>query len=124
MLSRINPCFRIFSRIFCFHQSGGKFINENCFCLFVLAQSSSKPSSGKTVMNSTTMDGISEAQTEVASIPPPSLLHHSSHSTHTSVSQEPIFEAEGVAEQHDQFNADDDDINVSFFFICLNLFSI
>lgn len=70
------------------------------------------------------MDGISEAQTEVASIPPPSLLHHSIHSTHTSVSQEPIFEAEGVAEQHDQFKADVDDINVSFFSFAWIFFSI
>ena len=52
------------------------------------------------------MDNISEAQTEVASIPPPSAIGN----TRTSISQEPVFEQDGV-EHHE---VEEDEMNVSF----------
>ncbi|XP_055300011.1 protein lap4-like isoform X6 [Sitodiplosis mosellana] len=67
-------------------------------------ESSSKPSSGKTtIINSTTMDNISEARTEVESIvPPPS---NTSTTVATSISQEPIFG--GATERHQSYGDDE-----------------
>lgn len=79
------------------------------FCFF---QSSSKPSSGKTIINSTTMDNISEPRTEVESIVAAPSHTVQTTTVITSVSQEPIFDGA----HHERLRSHDDnedDLNVS-----------
>lgn len=58
----------------------------------VSEESSSKPSSGKKIKNSTTMDNISEARTEVVSNPLSNGIAFNGTTTPKSVSQDPIFD--------------------------------
>lgn len=63
-------------------------------------------------MNSSTMDNISEAQTDASSIQPPSAHHVTQHLTRTaSISQEPIFETDNK-NGHNEHN--NDETNVRF----------
>lgn len=75
----------------------------------LLCKSSSKPSSAKTVIDSTTMENISEAQHDQSIISTSMSSQNIQHST--SVSQEPIFIAQNV--DTDPHNNDiDQDVSV------------
>lgn len=58
------------------------------------------------------MDNISEAHTETASIPTPS-LHQNVHTGLASISQEPICETDNKNEQNIQHSSGQETINVS-----------
>lgn len=80
-------------------------VTSQSFIVARLSQSSSKPSSGKnTIINSTTMDNISETRTDVESIV--AAPSHQAAPLMTSISQEPMFDGDG---EHNG----DDDLNVS-----------
>lgn len=78
-------------------------------------QSSSKPSSGKTtVMNSTTMDNISEAQTDIITMSiEPNFVQK--NTPHHSVSQEPIFIGDSGSGTNRDSYGEDHDVRVGFY---------
>lgn len=64
------------------------------------------------------MDNISEAQADIASIPPPS-SHQPANSGSTSISQELIFETDNKNAKHNN----DDELNVIIIILCTPFFS-